>query len=392
MTDSVDPKPWVAIIEPVCWGLEHVPFNAALVAMTAAAIPDAELVVYGEGSHVEAVRSLLEATRPEYMSRVRMHAVPLPPRKARGITRLASVKSLFDEIARSFNGTTPAAMVVATLEPAVLAILKIRRLASWRTIPTVGVFHELLKAVEPRQRSRHRSTLKAALLIPHAPGLRFMVLSEHILPRLRALAPAVANRTFAVDHPSLLGDFPQTSSPSRNELRFGFVGGGRGHKGFADFIALASTVCAAHPGTKIEIVGSAPQELAVTAPAGLAWSTDKLPLPEFVERLRNLSHVIWLGAPHHYDFVASGSLVDAIVQGVPVICQAGPFVNHLFERLGNIGVTADTPSAMCQVVLALIAEDSRGMNRAPLKPLADTKAALSPEAWAPRLRDTLRPA
>ena len=374
----------VAVVEPQCHGLEHVPFNASLVAMLLSAYPRARVDMYAEATHLTEVRSLLANTRPAESQRVTWKPVTVPARKSSMGNRALGAHRLLLELNQAFRSARPRVLVMATIEAAALALLKVWLETSWRDLAAVAVFHESLSVLD-RRRSAHRWQLRFALALPHHRSLKYMVLGENILARLRQIAPKVASHTFAIDHPSLLGDLADGGEPRREEpVTFGFVGGGRGHKGFAEFVALTGKVLRDHPDARFEIIGSAPPDLASSAPPGLVWSATKLPLDDFVRRLRSISYVIWLGTPRHYDLVASGSLVDALALGVPVVCQRGPFVDHLFEKFGDIGIRCDTPAAVGDAICELLENPSNG--RRHTADLARAAALLAPESAAENLQ------
>lgn len=376
----------IALIELRCRGLEHVPFNAALIAATLAACPDASVDVYGEEEHLKALEELLTVTRPRSTSRLSWNSVAVPSRKARARHRLRDLRRLFARLSHSFTSQRPDGLVVATIDPLALVLLKSRLLTSWHNLPTVAVFHELLAVLDRRRlRSVHWWGLNASLAVPHPRRLSYLVLSECIKTHLERIAPTLASRTIAIDHPSLLADIPDERVESPRQLRFGFVGGGRDAKGFTEFLELATSIRKAHPEVEFRVVGSALPDAPRNALAQLEWSDRKLPLAEFVGKLRQLTHVVWLGDPRHYRLVASGSLADAVALGIPVICLRGPFVDHLFERFGQIGVRCSSLADVRAAVLAIAANPESVGSTSHAVHLRAAQAALAPEASAARL-------
>lgn len=383
----------IAVIEPRCWGLEHVPFNAALIATALEAFPAAQLDLYGEATHLEAVKELLSHTRPGPVERVNWHRIEIPARTVNGWTRFADVRALFTTLDRELQSRPPSGIAIATTDPQVLSFLKVRLLTSWGGIRAIAVCHELLAVLGRRRvRSARWWGLNAALAAPHPRNLTYMVLADSIRANLETLAPRMARRVIAVDHPSLMGDMPAFNSPTEvPQLRFGFVGGGRNAKGLQAFVDLAVAVRRDHPQVVFEVVGSAPADIPHSALAQLTWSNQKLPLTEFISRLRGLSHAVWLGDPVHYRLVASGSLVDTIALGIPVICLKGPFVDHLFGRMENIGVRCDTLRDVQREVLNLVTHFSTESYRRQRETLLEVRASLAPETWALQLQHVLSP-
>lgn len=379
----------VAVVEPLCWGLEHAPINAALIAAVLQGFPQATVDVYGEASHLAAVEELLRHTRNSRLARVTWRSVRVPPRKIRGWQRVLETRRLLRELDAAFHGSSPDALVISTVDSPLLALLKARLLGAWRRRPAIAVFHELLAALERRGSPRRRG-LVAALAVPHPAALKYLVLAEAIRTRLLVIAPRLAAHVVSVDHPSLLGDIPATEPLHvPPPLRFGFVGGGRSAKRLADFAHLARDVRSRYANMEFHVVGAVPDEFPRRDLAGLSWSDARLPLLEYVGRIRQLSHVVWLGDPEHYRLVASGSLVDAIALGVPILCQSGPLSAHLFRGFGDIGWLCDSVAEMRETIGRLASSLPVERDRAQRERLREARQQLAPEACAGDLRGAL---
>ena len=380
----------VVVVEPQCWGLEHAPFNAALVTMAAVMWPGAVVEVVGETSHLASVRELISDARVATLDRIEWQPAAVAPRRSSGRERWAAPNRLFSWLRGQFRDAMPQALFLASADPQVIALLKMHLHTRWRGVPTFAVFHELLAVLNGRRRSWKRVGFRTAVRMPHPPTLRYLVLGTSIHEHLSRIDPTLAAMTMAIDHPSLIGDlsYGGRESESVPPLKFGFIGGGRNAKGFGEFVELAEAVHRDHPTIPFEVVGSV-KNVSRSDDPNLLWSDEKLPFPEFVSRLRGLSHVIWLGNPRHYDLVASGSLADAVALGIPVICQSGPLVDHFFERFGDIGVKGDTKDEIRRRVRDLIAGFDAGTYRKQKQALERAKQLLAPEAAAGELLDVL---
>lgn len=405
----------VAFIEPRCYGFEHVSFNAALIAATLAAFPDASVDVYGEATHLEELKQLLASTRDNCASRVSWCPLAIPPRRAAGWQRALKVKELFAQIDREFRRRPPRRVVVATTDPFVLTLLKMRLFTTWAHLRAVAVFHEVLAILARRRQSSRRWGFVASLNLPHPRGLTYLVLADSVRAHLQRHEPRLAARVLAIELPSLLGDLPGDAGRRGNpSLRFGFVGAGREAKGFHQFLEVAGAIRQDHPEVHFEVVGSVPAGLAPSAlqvltsldrnqPRGVAREpavggragkeqaphhpgAGVLPLADFVATIRALDYIVWLGDPKHYQLVASGSLSDAIALGIPVICLSGPLVDHVFERIGEVGIRCDTVAEMQREILRIVTEFPEETYRRHLEALRAARAALAPEACASQLR------
>ncbi len=389
--EDARPVQVVAIVEACCHGLEHVPFNAALVAMTLEAFPAARVDVYGEVTHLAGVEELLNATRAEAARRVRWHALAVPERHATGRHRAVAVMQLFADLQRRFARRRPEHIVLATVEPYTLGAFKLKLWTAWTGLSAVAIFHEALATVAHRYlRSPLWWAFMSSIYTPHPKRLTYVVLSRTAKHLLDGLAPRLARRTVVIEHPSLMGDVPSHAPTVRHSTpRFGFMGFGRDAKGFATFLELAESVRARYPDATFEVVGSAPADATESDRALLLWSEQPLPLRDFTHRLRGLTHVIWLGRPEHYGLVVSGSLIDTLALGIPVVCLSGPFVDDLFVSFGEIGsrcaTTADVEGEVLQILASFSEEDYSRHRRA----MVTASLPLRPESSAHLLRAAL---
>lgn len=376
----------IAVVEPRCWGLEHVPFNTALIATVQEAYPGAALDVYGEPGHLQAIRELLGCTRPLQTKSIEWRPMRVPVRWAMGWPRSVAIRSLFADLDAALLERPAGALVFTNSDPLVLAYVKARLFSGWKRRATLIVFHELLSVLEGRRSSR-RWLLSSALAAPHPDGLKYLVLSESIRAQLAQLAPRTARHVVSIDHPSLLGDVPGPETHhAPPPLKFGFIGTGRNVKRVVEFARLAKEVRARCRDAEFHIIGSVGREVPRDQLEELRYADHRLPLREFGDGIRSLSHAVWLGDPHHYGLVASGSLVDALALGLPVICQRGPLCDHLFGRLGDIGFRCETMADVRDQVLRIVADFSVDRYQAQCESLRHARLYLSPESCAGTVR------
>jgi hypothetical protein len=201
--------------------------------------------------------------------------------------------------------------------------------------------------------------------------------------------PRLAAHVVALEHPTMLGDWAPADTGPLASCRIGFVGGGRDAKGIHEFLAIVAEVRRRSQGIEFEVVGSVPRHVPEQALSGVRTSTSRLPLDEFVRRLRALTYVVWLGDPTHYRLVASGSLVDTLALGVPVICRAGPLVDALFERFGDIGYKCDSLESLTETVMRVGRGSNSQTYAAHRRAAAAAGRQLAPERAASLIRGLL---
>jgi glycosyltransferase involved in cell wall biosynthesis len=273
----------ILLVEPQCWGDEHVEVNAALLLTARHAFPGRPITFLAEESHLAAVR---ERTGRE--SGFRFGAITIPPRTLSEPRRLrqdaALVKYLLDysceEQVTDLLLCSATSATIYSLKwyglfreaPRVTVILH-RNLASVVLVESYRPWHYLFRA-------------KFALLCPGS-DVRYLVYGDFIRERIARVMPRLLPNLMAINHPyrfddeaaaaSSIGNLPpapktvipealpvgdpdrtcwhhgsptkalgdDTSSSGRSSLiRFGFLGTGRFDKGTDLFFRLANEVAA----------------------------------------------------------------------------------------------------------------------------------------------------
>ena len=391
MTASEDPtlsSTEAFLLEPHCRGMEHAPFNACLVVALLARYK--RLVFAAEAGHLEAVREVLECSRPGLSERVDFR--PRPSRGSAG-GPFAAVRTAWQTLAAVT--TTPAgrppAIVIATADSASVLLLKMRLLTRWRKGAAVIVLHEALATLSRRRyRSRKYLGLRFALAAPMPVNLSLLTLVAGTSADVEQLVPSFSGRTASVHHPTLLSACVTSGRPLDRPFRVGFVGGGREAKGVALFLEIVTAVRAIAPHVEFELVGAVSPTLLASLPPGVRASATRLPLRDYLARISELSYVVWGGAPSHYRIVASGSLADTLGLGIPALCLQGHFVDSLFSDFGDIGHRCASRDEFVSRILAISREWPRN-STAHDAALGALRSALLPEALAGTLASLLSP-
>ena len=297
----------IAVVEPVCAGLEHVPINTSMLQVISAAFPGAPLAVSGDAGHLS---ELANSVGDAVAQATRWRSSRIPPRRAEFGGRLAVELSLIASAARGAEGATPRLLVLLSGTASTIVAVKLLRAAGRLRVPVQFVLHGAaadLSGWRSRNPLRRVTDLRSAVAMPPRRRIQYVVLEEAILERITH------------EHPRLGRDF---------------VGLATRQKGFDVFLQLAERLTRRHPGrVEFHAIGSRPiSEAAVETPfLATAPSATKLSRAEYLDLARRLHYVCLPYQGSHYELTASGVLLDAIANALPVIASRTPTVDRLFE-------------------------------------------------------------
>jgi glycosyltransferase involved in cell wall biosynthesis len=230
---------------------------------------------------------------------------------------------------------------------------------------------------------------RSVLAKPLAARQRLIVLELGIKDAIGALAPAFAASIETLEHPILVSERIAEREPAPDErLKIGFVGHASISKGFDRFVEIAGKSASDKEFHAIGI-GSADalaMDLkALTRPP----SGGPVPRTEYVKALRDVDAVC-LPLSNSYDYVASGSVIDAIAGLKPLFCLQNRSVGGIFEKYGPIGYLAETARDLEDFVLQSSMASFLQQRPAWIANLAKARDARSPEALAPLYAASVR--
>lgn len=325
----------IAVIEPVCHGLEHAPFNSAMIEVIASAYPSRRIVVLAEAQHLEELRSTLAG---DFAGQVSWHPVKIPPRRGSFRDRiLAELRLLREDMPRL--APDPAWMVMLTTTPGTILATKWLQLIRRVTWPVQAILHGAaadLVGWRSRNPIRRAIDLRSALLTPPR-SLQYFVLEESIVRGLSKALPALAPHMVALPHPLPSGEatYSSDSATISRPVKIGFLGLATPAKGFLVFLELARRLHSSHPGLfEFHAIGSMPIGATIQGSDILDTSpgTTKMPRDEYLCRVRDLHYVCLPYQGAHYELTASGALLDAIANVKPLLTFSTPTVSDLFHE------------------------------------------------------------
>ena len=322
----------IEVLECLCADLEHVAVNAGLIDTVAEAFPD-EICVCCEATHG---RHLRAALGDRHRDRIRWIEAAIPDRRARFAARMPREYRLL----RRAGAGQPRLRLLLSAHRSLLWALKARRAFGDR-VPTQVVLHgEVSEVAGWRSRNplRRLFDMRSTLARCCGRGIQYLVLEHEIAERLRAEMPRIAPRVGSVPHPILASEIGDALPPaSSSAIRIAFLGLATEAKGFGVFVDLAERMARECPGRfEFHAIGSTPRGTASSGSRALARqpAAEQISAADFLSGVRAVHYVCLPFRGSHYDFAASGALIDAVANLRPVIALPTPVLTRMFQTHG----------------------------------------------------------
>jgi hypothetical protein len=386
----------IVVCEPQCLASEHAAVNAALLHTVALAFPESRIRFLGEPTHLKWVQGIVRGKAPATAERVSLNELRIPARSATGWRRYAQELHWSRQITELATRDDTAAVLLTSITSPGLLALKLRLYGARTSTPILAIPHAVLGTLlepQPVRPWRWLISLRQVLRLPHPRNLAYVALGETIAATVRRATPWLSPHFRTLDLPVLWGSHSVGAPPSQpRPIRFGFLGSGaHPAKGFATFLRLALDVTSQSAGAEFVLVGSVPMSLAspeLTRPLS-SLSTEPLSDDAYNEVAGGLHFVVGTGMSQHYRLRASATFLDALSQIKPGIYLRTPYVEHYFERLGDIGYLCDTYEEMRDLVLRLAQEFPLERYEAQCANILAGRQVLDPAVLAPQLRRIL---
>lgn len=218
------------------------------------------------------------------------------------------------------------------------------------------------------------------------PRIVFVALEEHIADALVPLL-RLRRRPLVWPHPLPHDAAPVDAADVTMPVRIAFPGTVSRNKGFAMF-AEAARNCAA-PELAFELVGYAPSCTQDDGTAAFEAPGEPLARADYVRRLQAAHFALLPLDPAVYRLTASGTMMDCMALGLPLITTANEAALAWERQYGKVGLLfrdADELAALLRAPELLANPEQHRAFRAALGRAA---AARTPEAFALRLRRDL---
>lgn len=366
----------IVICEPFCDGMQHVPFNRAMIDIVQQAFPGAHVDLLASASHLEAL-AIDDAVR------VSQHVIELPALSTPDWRRFAA------DYRTVRRATTLARDGVVLFTSAIAPTLFAAKIVASPDTRTYAVMHGYLNEIvgwRSRNPLRRATDLRSALQW-RAKTVQIMVLEQPIEASLLRTIPALEGTVHTLPHP-----VPQDAVPSgglESPVKIGFLGLATEAKGYRQFQQIAREAKAL-AGDKLEFhaIGRLPPNTPPGDTSALTTKPSEARLPrETYRRAVEAMHYICLPFQgSHYDLSASGVLLDAVGFGKPLLALKTPIAEHLLSQFPNAGRLFDSLDALRDWIVRGALAPNVEQYRQAQEAMQATRTARSPSALALQFR------
>jgi len=320
----------------------------------AQAYPGEPIHFYGDRDHSEQVQRFLQ---PRFGGgEIVWRVLALPPRLAAPRARMTRDAGNLRTVLAEAQRASASRVVVCYLH-AVTGILALKALRlAYRRGALALVHHASLLRLLSSRRYHPLLTLGNG-------RLGQIVLGDAIRREAIAMLPRLAGSLHAIRHPYFFDEAAPSDLPAAGPIGFSFLGLVDETKGFDKFVALAETISRSSDGAaRFDLIGGKRAGELPGSPGGLVKTyvqSGPMPRPLFEQRLRETAYTVFPYDPSFYRLAASGSMLDALGAGKPIIALRNPQFEETFAAMGDIGYLCDDVDQMKSVVASILRDPPR---------------------------------
>lgn len=309
----------IAICEPNCKGLTHVPFNSALLASINLAFPHDDIIFLAENNHINCIKDHLN--NHNIPIRATFQPVDISQHE------LLEHKSLYEN-ALSYN---PQRIFFSSVS--ILGLLSIS-LSDLRELDVRLVFHNALSKLDSTK-PLIKYISKLIIDFGFRRKIRYIVLAEYIYHNVISKFPYLEKALCWIDHPYIFSKKKEKISKVKRNT-YGFIGFGSYYKGFDIFLSIISNkkinanfLFAGHVSS--EFIGLNSKRY------GLKFETSPLQRDIYDSYIEQMDYILLPFRDSYYRYVMSGSFLDCLYYLKPCLTLKNSLTTGLFNRLGDIG-------------------------------------------------------
>jgi len=182
----------IIIVEPQCWGFEHVTFNAAFLDTCLWAYPKARITFLGEKEHLNGVQKLVDRYDSQQSKIVKWKIINIPKRKAIGWSRFLQEWREVESILHYAKKHQAKLIFFASITNTGILALKLRLYRQPFSFSLITVMHGMLNRIVgrwPHKPWNWALNLRVVLRLPHPMSLRYLVLGDSVYDSLAQAQP-----------------------------------------------------------------------------------------------------------------------------------------------------------------------------------------------------------
>jgi hypothetical protein len=326
----------------------HLPFNETYLRVLMAAFPNARIRFFATAGHVDNLARRFAEPVPVDFEPFDAFAVPWGFSRHNPLFGGLAAKRVLQSMSARLASVRPDLVVMGGVDANLFGAL----CARWPAISEAPLHMLLHSHLGDAMRWRSRNPLiRGYDFISRLRGsmpssVTLVALDLGVREAILEMAPHLAGRVTELEHPVPTAEWSDDTA-REGPLRVGFLGMASSAKGFPLFCDIARQWAGPHLEFHgIGIAGySADNGPDIGALASLPVA-DGLPRAEYLKRLRTMDLICLPLHGRTYDFVASGSVCDAITALKPVVSFRTRTLAAMHEKYGPIGMLADSEEAM----------------------------------------------
>jgi hypothetical protein len=378
--------PTIAVFDFLSHEFMHHPFNEAYLRLLRAAFPADRVIFHARAGHIERLAPRFEAADNIAFRPCPPFAVPFGLSRHNPIAGRLGARRCWDSIVAGIGEENLRLAAVLGVDANLYAVLR-RAWPRFAPAPLHMILHNhLAEAASWRSRNPFIRAFDfiAALQRPLPPHVRLVALELGISDAIAEIAPAVAPSLETLEHPVLVSEWSEAPAEGTVPpvLRIGFLGHASADKGFVLFAELARECHG--PALEFHAIGLAAPEARTLDLSGLTRqpSLASTPRDEYVAGLAALD-LVCLPLSRNYQYVASGSVIDAIAALKPLVCLRNRSLDAIVARYGEIGFMAESEDDLAAFIRTLTPARFAARRDGWVRYLRHLREARSPLVQAP---------
>ncbi len=364
----------------------HVPFNAGFLAVIRNAFPQEQVSFFGGSGQIVELKAQSGKMLAEF---IEWQEMSLVPRDVSYFSRLIGEIHILKLLFQKFSEGGTGILLLTSVRPATLLALKLVKCFQSKDVNVQIVLHGQLSGVVGR-RYRHPirrfQEMRTALTIFGNNQLQYLVLENNLRDVLLQHLPFLSGIVEVLYHPLPPNEAVSITNHLSTPIRFGFLGLANEAKGFPVFVQLAEQINEKYrERTEFHAIGRRSSEgnptlrtnNLITKPG-----VERLSRADYIQGVAQLHFIVLPFQVSQYELNSSGTLLDAMAWGKPLIARKISMFENLFAKHGDIGYLFSTDEELRDIVEDIVKSDDKARYDEQVRNIEKMRCSRSPEILA----------
>lgn len=364
----------------------HVPFNAGLLAVVRNAFPHEQVCFFGGPAHIGELKNQVGEFLAESITWKEMS---LLPSDVSYVSRLIGEMKILQTLLKIIRAESTSLLLLTSARPATLMALKCVQPFRFKEVRVQIVLHGHLSGVAGK-RHRHPirrfQEMRTALTFLGNDNVQYLVLEENLRDVLVQHLPVLEGKVEVLEHPLPPNETESKLHHLSTPIRFGFLGLANEAKGFPVFVKLAEEITeTSSEQIEFHAIGRLSSEGhnilqtdALTTKAGL----ERLSRSAYIAGVQQLHFIVLPHQASLYELNSSGTLLDALAWGKPLLARKISIFENFFAKHGDIGYLFNTDRELREIVEHIVKKADKAHYDAQVCNIENARCFRSPEALA----------